>query len=62
MCPMTIDDLISMMAAKVGISEEQAKAVVAFLREHADEVPKLLGEDAMKSIKDKLPGGLGGLF
>ncbi|MEM6995490.1 MAG: hypothetical protein AAF721_33580 [Myxococcota bacterium] len=50
------------MAAKVGISEEQATQVIEFLKENADKVPELLGSDALASIKDKLPGGLGGLL
>lgn len=59
---MNLDQLVSQIAARVGISEEQAKQVVSFLMEHKDEVIKLLGSDAAQSIKDKLPGGLGKLF
>jgi hypothetical protein len=57
-----IQQFATQMAAKVGISEEQAKMVIDFLKEHADEVPKLLASDAAQSVKDKLPGGLGDLF
>lgn len=35
--------------------------MIAFLKEHADEVPKWLGLD-LNALKDKLPGGLGKLF
>jgi len=53
-----IDEFIGQMAEKVGISEEQAKQVIDFLKENADKVPELLGSDALDGIKDKL----GGLF
>ncbi|MEM6293561.1 MAG: hypothetical protein AAGA54_19970 [Myxococcota bacterium] len=46
------------MAEKVGISEDQAKQVIEFLKENADKVPELIGGDALEGIKDKL----GGLF
>ncbi len=57
-----IEEFIASMASKVGISEEQAKSVVEFLKENADQVTGLLGSDAVDSIKDKIPGGLGGLL
>lgn len=57
-----IEEFVASMAAKVGISEEQATQVIEFLKENADKVPELLGSDALASIKDKLPGGLGGLL
>ncbi len=53
-----IDEFIGQMAEKVGISEEQAKQVIAFLKDNADKVPELLGSDALDGIKGKL----GGLF
>ncbi len=53
-----IEDFIAQMAEKVGISEEQAKQVIEFLKENADKVPELLGGDVVDNIKDKL----GGLF
>lgn len=56
--PNMIDEFIGQMAEKVGISEEQAKQVIDFLKENADKVPELLGSDALEGIKDKL----GGLF
>ncbi len=58
----TMEEFITQMAAKVGISEEQAKSVVQFLKDNADKVPDLLGSDMVSSLKSKLPGGLGGLF
>jgi nucleoid DNA-binding protein len=59
---MNLDQLVSQLASRVGISEAQAKQAVDFLMEHKDEVLKLLGSDAAAAIKDKLPGGLGKLF
>ncbi len=53
-----IEDFIAQMAEKVGISEEQAKQVIDFLKENADKVPELLGSDMVDNIKEKL----GGLF
>ena len=50
---------MNQMIAKTGISKEQADKVMAFLKEHATEVPKLLGS---AGLADKLPGGLGGMF
>jgi len=57
-----IEEFATNMAAKVGISEAQARAVIEFLKEHADEVPALLQSDAVAGLKSKLPGGLGGMF
>ncbi|MEM9456232.1 MAG: hypothetical protein AAGF11_18770 [Myxococcota bacterium] len=57
-----IEEFITSMVERVGISEEQARGVIEFLKENADKVPDLLGSDALEGIKDKLPGGLGGLL
>ena len=57
-----MEEFITQMAAKVGISEEQAKSVVQFLKDNADKVPDLLGSDMVSNLKSKLPGGLGGLL
>ena len=59
---MDTDALISQIAAKVGISEDQAKQVVDFLMNHKDDVMAVLGSGAAEKIKSKLPGGLGGLL
>lgn len=53
-----IEEFVTQMAAKAGITEEQAKQVIDFLKENADKVPELLGNEALDGIKDKL----GGLF
>lgn len=57
-----IEEFVASMAAKVGISEEQAMQVIEFLKENADKVPELLGSDGLDALKDKIPGGLGGLL
>ncbi len=58
-----MDEFVNQMAAKVGIDKATAEKVVAFLKEHAAELPKLLGENEMaKGMLDKLPGGLGGML
>ena len=59
---MNVDDLVAQMAAKVGISEDQAKQVVEFLMEHKDEILAVVGSGSLDAVKDKLPGGLGGLL
>lgn len=54
-----MEEFIRGLMAKVGLSEEQARQVVAFIQENADKVPELLESSG---IAGKLPGGLGGLF
>ena len=54
-----MEDLIEGLIEKVGIDKETAEKVVAFLKEHADEIPGLL---AKAGLKDKLPGGIGDLL
>ncbi len=56
-----MDELVKGLVSKAGLTEEQGKAVVKFLKENADKIPNWLGID-LKSLTDKLPGGLGGLF
>lgn len=58
-----MEDLVNQLVAKVGIDKATAEKVVNFLKEHASEIPKWLGEnDFAKGMMDKLPGGLGGMF
>ncbi len=57
-----MEEFITEMVAKVGISQEQAQGVISFLKENAEKIPDLLSSDALDGIKDKLPGGLGGLL
>jgi hypothetical protein len=51
-----MEDFIEGLVAKVGLDRATAEKVVAFVKEHADEVPKWL---ASSGLADKLPGGLG---
>ncbi len=54
-----MEEIIEGLMNKVGLSEEKAQEVIAFLKEHADKLPALLGSSG---IADKLPGGLGSMF
>jgi hypothetical protein len=54
-----MDELINGLTEKVGLDKETAEKVIAFLKEHADEVPGWL---AKAGLEDKLPGGIGKLF
>ena len=51
-----MDEFVQQLVAKVGIDKATAEKVVAFVKEHADEIPKWLGQSG---VLDKLPGGLG---
>ncbi len=58
-----MEEMISGLVAKAGLSEEQAHKVVEFLKENASKVPGWLGgTDIGKGLADKLPGGLGGML
>lgn len=58
-----MEDLVNQLVSKVGIDKASAEKVVAFLKEHATEIPKWLGEsDVAKGVMDKLPGNIGGMF
>ena len=59
---MDLETLVTQIASKVGLSEEQARKVVEFLMENKDDVIGALGSGALGAVKDKLPGGLGGLL
>ena len=54
-----MDEFIAKMSEKVGIDKKTAEKVVAFLKDHADDVGKYITESG---LKDKLPGGLGKMF
>jgi hypothetical protein len=57
-----MEELLSGLTEKVGLDKETAEKVIAFLKENAGKLPEMLGGDTMDAIKDKLPGGLGGLL
>jgi len=54
-----MEELIENLMSKVGLSKDIAEKVADFIKEHADDIP---GWVAKAGLKDKLPGGLGGLF
>ena len=58
-----MQELINQLVEKVGLDEGKASQVVDFLKENAAKVPEWLGGGEMlEGIKDKLPGGLGGML
>jgi hypothetical protein len=54
-----MDEFIAKMSSTVGIDKATAEKVIAFLKEHADDVGKYITQSG---LKDKLPGGLGKMF
>lgn len=58
-----MEELITGLMEKVGLSREKAEKVAEFLSENAEKVPEWLGKsDIAKKYGSKLPGGLGGMF
>ena len=53
-----MEELVNKLVGKTGISEDTAKKVAEFIKEHADDIPKWLGK---AGLADKIPG-LGKLF
>lgn len=63
----TMEEIIKGLTEKVGLDQETAEKVVAFLMEHKDQLPALLAKSGLEdklpeSIKGKIPGGFGGLL
>ncbi len=54
-----MEDLIAKMVDKVGIDKATAEKVLAFLKDHADDVGKYIADSGVAA---KLPGGLGKLL
>jgi hypothetical protein len=52
-----MQDMINGLMEKVGLSEDKAKEVVAFLKDNASKIPGWFG-DGLDSVKDVL--GVGG--
>lgn len=48
-----MEELINKLVEKTGVSEETAKKVAEFIKEHADEIPKWIGKSG---LADKIPG------
>lgn len=57
-----MQEFIESLVQKTGISPDQAKKVIEFLKANADKLPEWLGSDIGKKIAGKLPGGIGKLF
>ncbi|MBO6939802.1 MAG: hypothetical protein JJ863_32825 [Deltaproteobacteria bacterium] len=58
-----MEEMITGLVKKVGISEDQAKQVIEFLKENAHKVPEWIGQNEMaKDLVDKLPGGIGDML
>lgn len=63
----TMDAIINGLIEKVGLDKATAEKVIAFLKENSDQIPALLAQTGLEdkipdAIKDKIPGGLGGLL
>jgi ABC-type proline/glycine betaine transport system substrate-binding protein len=56
-----VEELINKLVEKVGIDRAAAEKVVAFLKEHAAEVPGWLQGEAAQGILSKAKAGLSGL-
>jgi len=54
-----MDEMINQLVEKTGIDKATAEKVANFLKEHATEIAKWLGQ---AGVMDKLPGGLGSMF
>jgi ABC-type proline/glycine betaine transport system substrate-binding protein len=54
-----MEELIEKLMQTVGLDKGTAEKVADFIKDHADDIPEWV---AKADLKDKLPGGLGGLF
>lgn len=57
-----MDQLVKMIADKVGVDEATAQKVAQFIQEHAHEIPALLGKGGLDGLKDQAGGLLGGFL
>ncbi len=58
-----MNELIQQLTERFNLDPKTAEGVVAFLKENADKVPGWLGlGEKLDDLKDKLPGGLGGML
>jgi hypothetical protein len=57
-----MEELVNQLIEKVGLDKATAEKVVAFLKEHAAEVPQWLQGAAGQDLLNKAKGSLGGLF
>ncbi len=55
-----MEEFVNQLSEKVGIDKETAQKVADFIKDHASEIPKWLGDqDWVHNFADKLPGGIG---
>ncbi len=55
-----MEEFINGLVEKTGISKEQAEKVIDFLKEHAEDIPKMIGQNEfLHGLAEKLPGGIG---
>lgn len=58
-----MEELMNGLIAKTGIDKATAEKVIAFLKENAHQIPKLLGQtDLGKGLMDKLPDSVSGFL
>lgn len=57
-----MDELIKMIADKVGLDEATAGKVAVFIKEHINELPGILGGAGLDGLKDQAGGLLGGFL
>jgi hypothetical protein len=57
-----MDELIKMIADKVGLDEATASKVAVFIKEHMHEIPGMLGGAGLDGLKDQAGGLLGGFL
>lgn len=52
-----MDQLINLLKEKTGIDDATANKVAAFIKDHAHEIPQLLGKAGFSDVASKLMGG-----
>lgn len=57
-----MEEFVQKLMAKVGLDRGQAEGVFNFLRENAQDLPRLLGSGGDGGLKEKLQSGLGGIM
>lgn len=57
-----MDELIKMLADKVGLDEATAGKVAEFIKDHIHEIPGMLGGAGLDGLKEQAGGLLGGFM
>lgn len=52
-----MDQLITLLKEKTGIDDATADKVAQFIKEHAHEIPQLLGKAGLGDVASKVMGG-----